>query len=86
MVDAAYPDSLEPQYYPGTNTYINRFGITNSAQLKEKEASFTAVRSIELYRDSRLIAQTFDFAYLKAIHYYLFQDLYDWAGMPGHLI
>ncbi|VAW75553.1 hypothetical protein MNBD_GAMMA13-980 [hydrothermal vent metagenome] len=82
MVDVVYPDSVEPSFYPNTTTFVNRLGITDRNALREKEAAFTAIRSIEPLQQVDLIQQTFDFAHLKAIHYYMFQDLYDWAGMP----
>ncbi len=82
MADAVYPDSVEPAFYPNTATFVNLLGITNLKKLKVKEADFTAIRSIELLHKTDLIPQTFDFSHLKAIHRYLFQDLYAWAGKP----
>ncbi len=82
MADAVYPDSVDPACYPGTTTFVNHLKITDHNVLQEKEAGFTAIRSIELFQRAEIIQQTFDFPHLKAIHYYLFQDLYAWAGMP----
>ncbi|MDH5777664.1 MAG: Fic family protein [Gammaproteobacteria bacterium] len=82
MTETIYPNSIEPAFYPNTNTFVNFLGITDRNKLREKEAALTAVRSIELLQQPDLIQQTFDFAHLQAIHAYLFQDLYDWAGMP----
>lgn len=82
MADAIYPDSVEPSFYPNTTIFVNQLGITDSKELRDKEAAFTAIRSIELLQKVDLIQQTFDFTHLKAIHRYLFQDIYSWAGMP----
>lgn len=82
MVDAVFSDSVEPKYYPHSTTFINLLDITSSKELQEKEAGFTVVRSIELFQKPDLIPATFDFSHLKAIHQYLFQDLYEWAGKP----
>lgn len=81
-VDTTFQDSVEPKYYPNTTTFINLLGISSSNKLKDKEAGFTTIRSIELLQNTDLIPQTFDFAHLKSIHKYLFQDLYEWAGKP----
>ena len=82
MTNVVYPDSIEPELYPNTSTFVNHLGIRDRSALLDKEADFTAIRSIELIQQTDLIKQTFDFYHLKAIHYYLFQDLYAWAGMP----
>lgn len=82
MADTPYPDSVEPGFYPNTTTFVNFLGVTDRKELRKKEADFTAIRSIELFLKPDLIQQTFDFPHLRAIHKYLFQDLYDWAGLP----
>lgn len=82
MPDTVFPDSVEPAYYPGTTIFVNLLNISSSEKLKDKEAGFTAIRSIELLQNDNLIPETFDFKHLKSIHYHLFQDLYKWAGKP----
>ncbi len=77
-----YPNSIEPEYYPGTFIYVNQLGIQDSKTLKSREADFSYLRGIELLQQASLVASTFDFKCLKSIHHYLFQDIYSWAGQP----
>jgi cell filamentation protein len=56
----------------------NKFGITDATLLQQAEATFTAVRSGEL--NSQPLPGQLDLDHLKAIHRYLFQDIYEWAG------
>lgn len=83
MVDLVFPDGVEPRYYPNTTIFENLLNISSAEEFHSKEAGFTAIRSIELLQKPDLIAHNiFDFECLKAIHKYLFQDLYLWAGKP----
>ncbi len=82
MADTVFPDSVEPEYYPDTTIFVNLLNVTSSKELRDKEAGFTAIRSIELFQNANLTPQTFDFKHLKSIHHHLFQDLYEWAGKP----
>ena len=75
------PYSLDPlQYncYPDTAVLINRFDIRNEKELEQIEADITKLR-INQWAINPLSC-SFDFEYYKAIHAYLFGDLYDWAG------
>ena len=56
----------------------NLLGITESAELRQVEASLTASRIYDLAREP--IPGSYDLAHLQALHRYIFQDLYDWAG------
>ena len=58
----------------------NRFGLKHDDELGRMEFSATTVRLDELKRGLAQVPQTFDADHLKAIHRYLFQDVYDWAG------
>ena len=49
----------------------NKLGITNSADLAREEEKFSKKRAKELFEK---------FSSLKAIHKYLFQDVYEFAG------
>jgi len=84
VVNTVFPDSVEPEHYPNTTIFVNLLNISSSKELRGKEADFTAIRSIELLQNAavNLTPQTFDFKHLRAIHYHLFQDLYEWAGKP----
>ncbi len=59
----------------------NKLNITNSAELAREEERISKKKAVELF-DSKLI-DTFEvgtFAGLAAIHKYLFEDIYDFAG------
>lgn len=59
----------------------NKLGINDTRELAHEEERLTKKRALELY-DNKIL-ETFDvgtFAGLKAIHGYLFQDVYDCAG------
>ena len=59
----------------------NKLGINDARELAHEEERLTKKRALELY-DNKIL-ETFDvgtFAGLKAIHGYLFQDVYDFAG------
>ncbi|ORT98857.1 Filamentation induced by cAMP protein Fic [Anaerovibrio sp. JC8] len=59
----------------------NKLGITDTIDLAHKEEFLTKKRALELYDNN--ILETFPvgtFEGLKAIHQYLFQDVYEFAG------
>lgn len=59
----------------------NQLNITDSAELAREEERISKKKAVELF-DSKLI-DTFEvgtFAGLAAIHKYLFEDIYDFAG------
>ena len=63
---------------PGTAVLKNKAGITDPNLLDEFEGDFTAIRILELTQNP--IPGQFDLTHLCAIHAYLFQDVYEWAG------
>jgi cell filamentation protein len=63
---------------PGTGVLKNKFGITNPADLSRAAADSTALRLAEL--QATPVRGGFDATHLQAIHHYILQDLYDWAG------
>lgn len=72
--------SLEPLSdgcYPGTAVLINKLDIRDNKKLAQVEADVTKLRIAQW--EIRPLADTFDFEHYKAIHRYLFDDLYDWA-------
>ena len=71
-------DPLTADCYPGTAVLINKLGIRNDSELAEAEAEIVSVRIAEWSRVP--LVATFDFEHYKAVHRYLFGDLYDWAG------
>jgi len=66
--------------YKGSNTLKNKLGITDDATLNEAERKLVLLRVDELLAGS--IEGALDSSHLKAIHRHLFQDLYEWAGLP----
>lgn len=71
-------ESSDPYVYPGTTVLRNLRGLTDPTLLEPFEARSTHRRISELI--DKPLSGTFDTAHLKAIHRYIFQDLYDWAG------
>ena len=64
---------------PGDNDVpSNKFQLTSYADLQRRETPLALRRLIELQH--RPILGNFDVAHLQAIHRYLFQDVYNWAG------
>ena len=71
-------DPVSASCYPGTTVLINKFDIRDDAILNEVEGTLTAAKSAQWLNAPE--KDTFDFAHYKAIHRFLFADLYDWAG------
>lgn len=59
----------------------NKLGITSSPELAEAEEKISKKKAAELF-ENRLLdtLEAGKFASLKAIHKYLFEDIYDFAG------
>ena len=57
---------------------VNKLHIHDEAALQEAEALATYVNASKL--EQCPLEGVFDFAHYKAIHQFLFSDLYDWAG------
>lgn len=64
--------------YSNSDVLINKFGITDSNDLFILEKTVAITRLCELQETP--IKGKFDFSHLKAIHKYIFQDIYEWAG------
>lgn len=64
--------------YPDSDVLINKLNITNPEDLLDAEIQLTSIRLQEL--QEKPIKGKYDYEHLKAIHYYIFQDLYEWAG------
>ena len=72
-------------FIPGTSVLRNKFtgpgtpcGETDPVRLRSLEEFHARSRLIELA--ARPIEGCFDYAHMKAIHRYVFQDVYEWAG------
>jgi cell filamentation protein len=68
----------DPYLYLGTDVLENRRGIRDAEKLARFEARSTARRILEL--DDSPTKGEFNTAHLKAIHHYIFQDVFPWAG------
>lgn len=65
-------------FYPGTEVLMNNFGIKDYDMLKEAEATNSFQRLLEL--QEKPIDSDFGKKHLNAIHKYLFEDIYPFAG------
>ena len=72
--------SVDKYVYPGTRVLINKYGCRDAEELKELEARSTMGNLV--YLQLHPISGKFDFKHLKDIHYFIFQDVYEWAGKP----
>lgn len=64
--------------YPHSQVLKNKLNITDAEELYAAEREITSLkiaRAIE-----RKIKGNFDFAHLREMHYFLFCDIYEWAG------
>lgn len=68
----------DPYVYPGTTVLRNKLNIKDDKELKIKERGLTTSRIEEF--SIKELPKEFDFEYLKSIHKYIFQDIYEWAG------
>ena len=71
-------ESSDPYLYPGTDVLRNIPGIRNGEDLITFETLNSGARMYELRLQPT--AGNFDVGHLKAIHKYIFQDVYLWAG------
>ena len=71
-------DTIPDNCYPGTAVLINKLNIHDEALLSEVEATLVSAKTA--LWENRPSLSTFDFPHYKAIHLFLFKDLYDWAG------
>jgi fido (protein-threonine AMPylation protein) len=69
----------DPYLDPQSGILRNKLGLNDQASLDRVEANAVALRSI-LLQGSPLKGD-FDSQHLKQIHEYLFQDVYEWAGL-----
>lgn len=69
---------IDPYVYPHTNILKNLADIRDEEVLSCMEAEYISIRLAELV--IKKSASRFDFAALCNMHYYIFQDIYEWAG------
>lgn len=63
---------------PETGVLKNKLGIRDEAELEKAEADIISARLFAM--DRQPLAGEPDFAFLKALHKFMFGDIYDWAG------
>ena len=68
----------DPYTYPGTNILINKFDIRDGQLLTEKENDLVYINLVTA--EQYLSGKEFTVDLLKKLHYYLFGDIYEWAG------
>lgn len=71
-------DTLTDNCYEGTSCLINKLGIRDDKQLEIVESQITLAKISILHQTP--LDGNFDFEHYKAIHKFIFEDLYDWAG------
>lgn len=64
--------------YPDSPVLRNELGIKDEKELAEAEREITSLRIAKL--DSEPLEGELDFDYVKRIHKYLFEGIYEWAG------
>lgn len=71
-------DAIPDNCYEGTTCLINKFDIRDEDKLNFVESQITIHKTAELANQENF--GNFDFSHYKAIHQYLFNELYTWAG------
>ena len=74
----SYLDDKGIYCYEDSDVLINKFNIRDEKIFYKTERLYSSIRQSEL--NVSPLKGVFDFNYLKAIHHYLFQDLFYWAG------
>ena len=74
----SYLDEKGIYCYKGSDVLINKLNIQDEETFLKAERLYSGLRQSELL--NKPIDGDLDFKHLKAIHFYLFQDLFYWAG------
>jgi cell filamentation protein, protein adenylyltransferase len=72
-----YDAADDPYTYENSTVLINKLHLRDQRELDDFEAEITSARASEPLPEGDL-----DFAHYCAIHHHLFQDVFDWAGLP----
>lgn len=79
MLKDGYEYTVDDYYcYPGTSVLKNKLNIMDAQELEEAERKITSLRYAQALQSG--IQGNFDFNHLKKIHFFLFSDIYEWAG------
>lgn len=68
----------DPYVYEDTGTLINKLGIKDYHELRKAEADISFVKLLTV--DNNVECTKFDLEYIKNIHKYILEDIYEWAG------
>lgn len=68
----------DPYVYEETGTLKNKLGIKDYEELRKAEADISFVKLLTVDRDVE--CSKFDLDYVKNIHKYILDDIYEWAG------
>lgn len=71
-------DAVTSDCYEGTSCLINKLGIHDEKLLNVVESHITIAKISMLEKNP--IDGAFDFEHYRAIHRFIFDDLYEWAG------
>lgn len=69
---------FDSQFDDAHRVLRNRLGITDAEQLEQYIARLSYIRVLEL--EDSPVPGRFDIPHLRAIHKYIFQDIFPWAG------
>lgn len=84
MKNYDYDYEWDKEYcYPESKVLINKLNIEDLEKLNIAEKEITALKLAYIKKNP--IDGKFDFDHLKAIHRFLFEDIYLWAGEPRHV-
>jgi len=70
----------DPYLYEDCSVIKNKLGIKTQDKLDDAEADYVVYRLKDLALNP--MAGDYNTEHLLKMHYYLFQDLYEWAGKP----
>lgn len=71
-----FGNDRDPYLFPGLNVMRNKLGIHEATRLEQAAWELTSLRAATL----ELGPQVRGLPWLCAIHYQLYQDIFDWAG------
>lgn len=64
--------------FPDSKVLRNKLGIRDGKTLDAAEREITGLKAVEFVNDP--FPDKLDFGYIKKLHKFLFNDIYDWAG------
>lgn len=68
----------DPYVYEDTGTLINKLGIRDYQELRKAEGDISFIKLLTVDRD--VPCEKFSIEYLKNVHKYILDDIFDWAG------